>query len=274
MSDVNSVLPDEAWGYASGVRQKLNIINDNLMVAWAGSYLQARLAINRLDNAVRAGAATSADILAVLDEIAPEIQDISLLGLVVRPDGQPDEVLVASFAWDVGTDNIDGVDVRLAGTGQWSTKEILPHVIQRNDQLPPIEQAIYSGIALSGALIGREMHTGHNIAQMWGGAIEIGFVANGTLQKLDRILHLQSRVRHIGDGLVEFQFWPKLTHYCYLGKYLLVSTIEWFEQGPVREERYLVSPLIRASPPPIEHAMQRPTDFSYDYVCCYTSFED
>ncbi|MDF1778695.1 MAG: hypothetical protein P1V13_21935 [Rhizobiaceae bacterium] len=274
MSDVNSMLPDEAWGYVSGVTQKLNIIDNNFMVAWAGNYLQARFAISHLKKAIRAGAATSADIKTALNDIAPEIQEISLLGLLVRPNGQPNGVHIASFAVDVETYNINDVDVRLAGTGQWHVKELLPHAIQRNDQIPLIEQAINSSIALSGALIGREMDTASNLAQMWGGAIEIGFVANGRLQKLDRVLHIQSRVVHMGDGVVEFQFWPKLTHYRYLEQYLLISTIELFEQGQPKLERYLVSPMIRNSPPTIEKDSQYHLDFAYDYVCCYTSFED
>lgn len=274
MLDVNAHLPEEAWGSVSGVTQKLNILNDSLMVAWAGSYLQARLALRHLDEAVRAGASTSQDICFALDAIAGEIGDLSLLGLVVRPDGRPDGVAVASFAWDVGTDELDGVDVRLAGTGQWHARELLPRVLQLSDKLTPLEQAIYTGIGLGGALVGRETDTRLNLVEMWGGAIEIGFVANGRIQKLDRVLHMQARVARVADGLVQFQLWPKFTHYSYLGEYLLVATIEWTTAaGPAVEELHVVSPLLRHTPPPIDGARE-PADFAHDYLCCYVAFED
>jgi hypothetical protein len=44
--NINARLPSEAWGYVSGLEQKLNILNDGLLiVGWAGSRLQARVAL-------------------------------------------------------------------------------------------------------------------------------------------------------------------------------------------------------------------------------------
>ena len=272
LNDINANLDDSAWGYAAGTVQKLNIVNDNLMIAWAGDFLQARHAVRHLDDAVQKGASTSQDAFRALSEIETETADISLTGLIVRPDGRPNGVHVASFNLDMETHTINGIDVRLAGTGSWHASELLPHIINPSVHSQPVEQAIYNGVALSGALIGQEMNTPGILGQMWGGALEIGFVANGRLQKLDRVLHLQLRVRHAGQNMVEMSLWPKLVHYRYLGSYLYVSTFEAYENGPAKEERFLIGPLLKDENAPIELAIEVP-DWSYEYLCCFIAFD-
>lgn len=247
------------------------------MVAWAGSYLQARLAVRELHEAVLAGATTSQDALSVLmSKPENEVSDLSLLGMIVRPDGKPNGISVGQFAMNCATHEINGVDTRLAGTGEWHLLGLLPLLIPNHTDAGDQENlklAIEFGASLAGVLIGREMETGVNLPQMWGGAIEVGYIAKGSVQKLDEVLHLNCRVEPIGDELAELVIWSRLTHYRYVKKHLIVSVLEFVENGLAEERRFVVRPLLNDEDKLTPRDLMASHTFEHKVLNVHVSFE-
>lgn len=272
--DANLFLLPDARASLSGLVQKLVLPNENLIVAWAGSLLQARALITELDTAVRQGAATSADALRVIFEQDEHDRDnVSLIGSIIRPrpGGLPGEVSGGHFAYnyDFG-DTWETVEVRLAGSGTASMLEILPDLLVESPILQGQDQARSAfsfGLALNGYLSSMQAESPANFSEYWGGAFEAAFLQDGQIRKLDRIVHLRCEVHSSEDGLYFMAISPDLIGQRYVGNDLVVSA---FHSRDRNISIHLISPLLNAVRP-VDIAPYQAVDFDYDVLSCRIS---
>src|SRR5262249_5218892 len=90
IAKINARLPGGTSRSVIGLTQKLNLISDRLVVAWAGNVLQARLLIREISEAVAGGASTWQEVGHVLQQ-TPESDrnDVSLIGSILVPSQGP-----------------------------------------------------------------------------------------------------------------------------------------------------------------------------------------
>ena len=265
-ADINAKLPDDAWGVISGLRQKLNLLNGgDLLVAWAGSELQARTALREMEEAAARGAKTSADFLEVL-EAKPdnEIDGLTLLGTRVSA-AENGTVNLAQWALQCPTDVINGIDCRVAGSGADSLTEMLPELLQTSKTTDDgVNRAYQTAMTISGLLIGNEFDVGGNLAQMWGGAFEAAYVSGLSLQKLTNVLHTFWWLEPINEKQAHLRMWIKFAKYDYVDDYLFVDVVELQPEDGLQRSIHSIAPLLRPLQPP-----SPPSNFAYDTLACH-----
>ncbi|WP_223479270.1 hypothetical protein [Oricola indica] len=275
VSDINAKLPEDAWGFVTGAVQKLNIPNENLAIAWAGSRLQARLAVREIHEAVMSGASSYMDVIDLLSRKPEnEVNDLSLIGVIVRPVENSDGCTMGHFHINCNKYDVNGVDLDIAGSGEWHLVEmlrsgLLPELMDGDDQ-QKLDRSVQFGNALSAYLIGRETESGENFPQMWGGAIETAYFGGRSMVKQDNVLHLNWRVDHVEGDLAELSLWPRFTHYRYVENHLVVSVLEIGNDGKLKESVDVFSPLLHDYQLP-ERSRLQPL-FTHDVINCYVSF--
>ena len=123
--DINSKLPlGTSWSIV-GTRQKLNIINDRLVVAWAGHQVQARVLAKEIRDAVAAGATSYKEICRVIEGVEErDRNDVALIGTALTPDQQGIRLEHFSYAADKAT--IGSTELVAAGTGADDLLRLLP----------------------------------------------------------------------------------------------------------------------------------------------------
>ncbi len=269
-SDVNAILPDDAWGYIGGLRQKVNLLNGgDLVVAWAGSQLQARIALKELQNAASDGATSSDHFVDVLRQKPDdELSDLTLLGtkLTLIP-GQPS--LISSFAMNCEMQEfISGVDCRVAGTGTERFKSILPHLlgpeVHDSGDYKSLERAWRAATGMAGFLIGEEVTGGGNLIQMWGGAFEAAHVANDRIVKIGNTLHTTWWLEKINAKQAALRMRLKVLKYDYVEDHLLVTVSEITPSG-AEGAFHMIAPVLSTTGPTFPAV----ADFRHETLLCH-----
>jgi hypothetical protein len=261
---------EEAAAHVSMLRQKVNIINDDMILVWAGNLLQASAAFRHIAEAIERRPAAAEDIGAVIGAI-PEGQrnDLSLIGLIQKSSG------FTSFFWHNALQipvEVCGNAV-IAGTGIDYVARLvaeLEHKRRCNPQDDESDElkAVLFAMLIAAEAAGLEHFSGANLVDRWGGAIEVASFERRRAKKLSDTLYAFWDFQTEAGGRLELI--PKFVKVQYHKDLLVIFLLRG--QGSSREELRFevyvwgVPPLI--SPYQIGSVVHVPhPSFRYDYLC-------
>jgi hypothetical protein len=174
----------------SGLRQKVNIIDNAVALAWSGSFLQAvRLAKEIKSHIDRFGACAS-EIGRII--VANADQNLSCIALLAEGDQ-------ISYLWcQAETASLRRFEnVCCAGSGSDYFKKMIATV----DGVDPITEpaidnrasVVCDGLSFASQSMGRELFTQQNLVEGWGGMIELCYRAADAFVKLDKVAFVHFR---------------------------------------------------------------------------------
>lgn len=242
--DVNGQIRNVTKMRVVGLRQKVNIISDQICVAWAGSYSQAKDLIQYLYDRFGESEAT-------LEEYD--------LALNSYPLSRLTDVCIISYFYDghgfarrhCGTDlemfELDGLqDVQVAGTG---TSIFVSHIETMMAQ-PARGEANILGQAVGGAMsfatsiFGHQMFTGSGILDGWGGGFEIAVIRRGRFEKVSDQLHLYWTATEQEDGGLEIHMSAFFVKSDYHRKTLRILVCDWSEET-AGDRLHIINPMFQ-----------------------------
>ena len=110
VGDINEIIGQRGLPFQVKFSQKINLLGDQLAVAWCGSAFQAERVLRRLAILASSNGVTSADIEAEFNSIdRDQVNEVQLVGLLVR-DTDGTTVEASRFSW-----GINGVEVLRLG---------------------------------------------------------------------------------------------------------------------------------------------------------------
>ena len=274
VANINAKLPPDITRSVVGMSQKLNLISDRLLVAWAGNMLQARLLTREIAEKVADGIATKwQDIGAIIDRIPEgDRNDVSLIGTILNPG-----IDIQHFHLCAQKKLVNGIEIVTAGSGADDLIALASQTgVIQTGTTDNFLWAVKQGLSLAAALVGYELSTGDNILNWWGGAIEIAGIANGRFRKASNILHSIWQATMTDKDRYEIRLIPKFIKYDYFEDVLLVQTLDVSDPlgvgtGEVNEHAlWCYTPLLKNRNQYDFSKLVIP-DFSHHTLCCFIS---
>jgi hypothetical protein len=188
VSNVNTVLESQ-YHHVPALRQKVNILNDKVMVVWAGSYLHARSLVKEMKAALdKTGRPEVAgEVLRSWPE--EDIKELAVITLARSEHG-------TGFDWYGGMLDLNSKIFNralLSGSGM----EDLARLIRRTEEadlslderLPDPPKMALHALSLGTRAAGWEYVTQENLSNFWGGIIEVGMYNGDKTSKVNEVLY-------------------------------------------------------------------------------------
>jgi hypothetical protein len=175
LGPVNDFFGDSDWAIHR-LAQKVAIINNHCAIAWAGSWLGARIAISSLRKLGESRRLSISEVQEYLDgDLDLREYEVSIIGLLASDRG------VQQFHWHAEL-VVGGVlgECAVDGSGRDAFAEFVAMfpaaAARRSGEANGIRQAVSSGLWLAAQLLTAELHQGWNartLLQMFGGGYEV-----------------------------------------------------------------------------------------------------
>lgn len=202
VGDVRNFYPEGSGWSITGLQQKIVLISDNCAIAWAGSWLGARIAILNLRELVSRQKLTAQILRNFMDNMNEDTIKLgtSFVGLLVS-DGQ-----VLYFKRDAEGFNDPSVGtVFVEGTGKTAFKEILATGVLANIQPSgdptPVDVAASTGLMIAGMLLRNEHASGANLLEYFGGGYEVAVHTVNGFKKLGNMTFVMWDAEVTGDSV-------------------------------------------------------------------------
>lgn len=250
LGEVQDFFGNSGWG-VSGLTQKVNLLAENCAIAWAGSWIGARVAIAGLKSLAATEPLTLARIEAHLrSEKELERNEASFVGIVHEGDG------LRMFHFNAEEHMLDYLgQVFMSGSGSGAIREF--DALSTNSDIrstgAPTETAaaVSKCLMLGGMLLQSELHgadAAATLRNLFGAGYEIAFFSGGRLQKVPEITYLVWDA-DLADHEVRRSHPLLVVKQQYVGDYLLVRSarITSSPQDPtprvIEEQRHAISPM-------------------------------
>lgn len=174
-----------------GLRQKVSLISENLVMGWSGNYLTAKDILHDLywESQIEPFTRESLGQYLQARRIILREQGVSLLGYIEDEEG------IARIGYGhYPTMTKEHGEIGYIGLGSRSLDQLLyrvpegPSVI--NGDLDIADQAIHYALSLTGLMIVDEFSTDVPMRQLFGGGYEIAYSSDGRFHKLDNVSYL------------------------------------------------------------------------------------
>lgn len=272
IGDVRDVFPEGSGWSIVGLRQKINIIADNCIIAWAGSECAARtVAVELMNMSAKEplGLDSIASYFLTLDAGIRD-QGVSFVGWVKDPKG------IAPFGYDCeGFEHPWLGSVRLAGTGTQALNRLLMNfpkiVTQESRATNALEQAITQSLMTTGLMLQEELASRQSLLTFYGGGYEVASLVRGSFQKVGNITYIFWIAKH-HHGRLELSLPLCAQKYDYMSDLLLIRAAHFYANEEntkavtVKESLHVVAPLYRR-PTAEEINSLRPPSFQSRFTC-------
>jgi len=116
--EVNSLYPKGVTFNVSGLRQKICVISDTLVIAWAGSYLAAQIVVNDLIGRERKHPFTVESLVRFFNELDSFVKQagVSFIAIISNPVTKDARFIAYNSAWFTSKNENFG-DVFFCGSG-------------------------------------------------------------------------------------------------------------------------------------------------------------
>jgi len=275
VGDINQVLANRGLSLEVSFAQKVNILSDRLVVAWAGPHMQAERALKVLAAMSSRQNLSLDDILMELEAIEPnQIDELHLIGLLVT-DVRGTTISRSRFSFRVPGTEVPGLGtVYAAGTGK---EEFIRLLGETDWTLGGVANELQVAHLILGALVDMEYRRGGTIENRWGGGFEaVTFASDsGRFQKVGDILHTFWAVDMCSPD--KAQFVPSFYKTTYWRDALIIR----YARFDVIAERtfQLAMNSFELIPPLLKDAKEYDlkelgsVDFSYKALCCHVSIQ-
>jgi len=273
--DVNQYFLQRATTYVAGVVQKVNILADGLVVAWAGKEDQARILCQALQIAFQGGVEPDRLAAIIRTEQFRYRDDVSLLGSVMfEKDG---DTIFHNFGYRTQRAGVPHLRVDVGGNGALEFTTLLTSLASTfsfgkgaaagSDP----ERILGFGRLLVGTLMGNEHATGGGVARGWGGGFELALpMMTSERPKFEK----QSIGLHVPFEVIEENGYPVLVaiyrfiKYSYEGERLVIRVLDLKADGYADLGVHLVSPLL-AENPNLEITREEMYNFDHTLLQCH-----
>jgi len=256
--EVQDFFGDSGWGI-SGLKQKVNIISDTCVIAWAGNWLGARVAISGLRELAKKKELIAEEILSFLST-DPDLAKFpaDFVGLVCEEKG----LRLFHYGAEEFTGEALGT-AYLAGTGAEAVRhfdEILRNsALNTEGAIDYVALSIAKSLMMGGLLLQAELHgelAAPSLLNMFGGGYEIAYFADGRMQKIPEITFLFWDIKILAEGC-EISAPKLVVKQTYLRDYLLIRSVligknDNAEPAVLADRRHAVSPMYEPEVKPTE----------------------
>lgn len=278
--DINALLPSDAECQIAGTVQKINMIGDRVVVAWAGDTGQAREIIRSIAELEKCNRLTFSTLDELIDASKSKIKDsVALIGVLITKDERGEIVGLEWFDFngDLRTGTVGGTfyDIMVAGTGKTTflrlLNDLLPTFEKNGDLLAHADQIAASLIS---TFFPNEIMTGGNLMEWWGGAFEIAtFNADAkAIQKVSDILFTFWRVVPGKTDSVELALVPRFIKQGYFSDALVVQDLKAeITNGKLQQpilHTHMVLPILKAKED-YDFNLAELGNFSHKMLCAF-----
>ncbi len=223
-----------------GMRQKLCILSDNLVVGWAGRSIAARAVMNDLKAHFNDSPTTTETVIEFLKQLDyPEIADVSLVGMTLSGN------LIGSFGMNAFRQDMSfWGTVRTAGSGSDTFLTTLKAFEKESFKISGSPgdawEAFGVVIATTGSLIGEEINSHESLSKFFGGGFEFVSVSENRFQIISDITYLFWIVHSVEEDGLELSIYPLAIKFAYAGDLLIIRRTEFLsldiESEPIDSE--------------------------------------
>lgn len=250
VGDASGFFEDSGWAILT-LQQKVVVINDCCALAWAGSWVGARVAVAELRSFAARGALTRDSVEEFLStQVDVQKHGTSFVGWVHEEARQR----FGQFRHRAETLEAGSFGrMSLQGSGSAAIKEFVElcgHAqMSASGAVNPAVSAIATGLSMGGALLRAELH-GHHAAPtlraMFGGGYEVAAFSNGGFRKVGDFTYVVWEAR-LASGGAEL-FGPQLlVKQAYVDDVLLLRSARVVPEGGrlvvVDEQGHAVRPM-------------------------------
>ena len=251
IGDVRRIFPKGSGWSIVGLRQKVNLVADNCVVAWAGSMLAATIVINELRALASVTDPTFEQLAEYFNNIDPGLVQlgVSLVGWVKEENG------FRRFYFDATTTNAGLFgEMSVAGSGTESFLKLIegmPLTVPAADRkINSLEEAISVSLMSTGIMLQSEFHTKETLLNFFGGGYEIATFLKDKFSKIGDITFV-CWIAEFHNDSVRLSLPVLALKQKYVGDILFIRSARFDHSKsdidmPLVEESYnVVSPLYR-----------------------------
>ncbi|TWB28671.1 hypothetical protein [Nitrospirillum viridazoti] len=261
----------KAHAHVTGMKQKVNILSDKLIIAWAGSYVQARAVMRELKEFHKKGEITQLNIMGYMEKIPPEDSwNLSLIGFIRG------ETHTSYFYRDaIRLEHKYLSNVLIAGSGFHHMAQILSECEMPTtaEELQIFDNnymamATMNGLWLAAQATGIEVMTGENFLDRWGGAIKIAMFNAGKAAKIGNILYTFWDSIDNGQKIKHLKIRNHFIKTEYQDDMLVTRTLREYESTPTpkfQEKICAIPPILSTRIKGERISVYRPS-LNYDYI--------
>lgn len=250
--DLSKVFPAGSAYVPWGLRQKIAVLSDTLVLGWSGDMFLAHDIIAEVKQKNAETPFTRETLLEHFDAFDESVwEEIGIVGFIEDVAG------MTAFACDNATKFRTPLfgEVALLGSGTADVQKMLENIpslpVSIDGPINPINMSISAGLQVSGGLLNFEIATLGNLNKLYGGGYEIATILNQKFAKLDDVTYLFWEASVDGKGGVRISRLPlNACRYSYHNDILLIRSAK-FEDKPNRlayEQRLFVVPPIYRKP--------------------------
>lgn len=274
VGDVHDFFEGSGWSI-HGLQQKVTLISDQCMLAWAGGWLGAKVAIAELREIAEKTQLTADGVRAFLNAHSDVSRhDTSFVGWVHEDSGNS-FVQFRHNAEVISTGNLGRM--ALQGTGSGAIKELVEIwkglEVRTAGEVNSAVKAIATGFSMSSMLLRAELHGGagaQTLRTMFGGGYEVASFFNGAFQKAGGLTFLIWRAQVTAEG-VRLAPPELLLKQSYLNDVLMLRSARVVSEGQaapklVDEQRHMIFPMYEVREKPTQHDMAA-ISFQSPFLC-------
>jgi hypothetical protein len=201
--DVSCLLPNR--NKLTGLGQKIALLSDNLVVAYAGDVLNARVVFRALRRELGGRFVSVREVEQFFTDKQPLLKRIALVGFLVEPSDATHQMIARRIALGAGaTEFKDYGEVDLIGTGADLLKLALDSVVQfEMPEMPRTQRALCKAHAIIGAMLREEHATGGGLvnADRSGGLFQVAAFVDGKFSIFSDVTHVIGDIEVRGSEL-------------------------------------------------------------------------
>ena len=270
--------PPEFKMVPCGLRQKLTVISDDLVVGWAGDAYPASELIKKLQEGNKREPYTLDSLNTYLNSLGPPFwqNNVALAGFIKEPNrfgwfGRNAEYISTGIG-----------DIGLLGKGADRIKRYLPRMSILPDSSDRsghfLTEHLLTTLSLTGGLLSSEIRSGAGLDKLFGAGYELATLVDGAFKKVDDITYLFWNAWTDGNR-VQIKFPHRSLKISYLNDILVirVDTLISLPNGTgistEKTECFFVEPIYR-SVDPDELIGFVPQTLNSRVFCNYFAFHD
>jgi len=253
VEDLSKVFPAGSASVPWGLRQKIAVLSDTLVLGWSGDMYLAQDIIAEVWQKNAKTPFTKKTLLEHFDALDESIwEEIHLVGFI-----DDDDAGMTALACDNATTFRTPLfgEVALLGSGTADVQKMLQDIpslpVSIDGPINPIALSICAGLQVSGGLLNFEIATLDNLNKLYGGGYEIATILNQKFAKLDDVTYLFWGANVDGKGGVRISRLPlNACRYSYHNDILLIRSAKFEDKPNTRayEQRLFVVPPIYRDP--------------------------
>lgn len=251
VGEVNNFFENSGWSIL-GLRQKVVLINEHCVLAWAGSWLGAKLAIDELRTIAANTTLTRDGVCAFLaSHHEANALGTSFVGWV----HEEEHGRVGQFRHEAEIINAGSLGrMSVQGTGTDAIKELVDlwkgMQWKETGEVNSGTRAVSTGLAMSGILLRSELHGGDaapTLRSMFGGGYEVATFSNGHFHKAGNLTFLIWSAMVNSDG-VRLTLPQLIVKQAYIDDVLLLRSARITSEGNdppklIDEQRHVILPM-------------------------------